>query len=75
MQSLTIVCDRCSEKTSPAYNSRVKVGRLVLKRQPLDLCDRCIEKLVLEPMGLIPRSLLADDGEPTGPLLATKEAR
>jgi hypothetical protein len=76
-ESLTIICDSCHERVSPAHRTRIKAGREVIERGlKFDLCLECFEKYVGIPLGLVPSRLPLDDGDPLGPLLAAKpEAR
>jgi hypothetical protein len=68
-EQLTIHCDSCKEKVSPAFRTKVAVPRQVLDRgAKLDLCAECTERLILTKMGLVPERLLLDDGDPMGPL-------
>lgn len=64
MTSTTIVCDKCKQRVTPTFNSRLKIGRDVLKCEPVDLCSHCVERLVLIPLGRVTAPLPGLDPPP-----------
>jgi hypothetical protein len=68
-EQLTITCDHCYERVSPAYRTKVRAGREVIARGlKLDLCYGCFEKYLGVPLGLLSEKLPLDDGDPLGSL-------
>ena len=54
-------CDRCREKVPKSEWCRVRLGPETKKRNrrkaPLDLCENCLEELLLVPLGVVPADL------------------
>jgi uncharacterized protein YlaI len=44
-QTKMVVCDVCGERVPLAEHSRIKWGREPEKREPLDLCSSCADRV------------------------------
>lgn len=57
MESTTIVCDRCNERTDKASRTKLRWGRESgVPGSTFDLCGECSEWLA-QRLGLVPESL------------------
>jgi hypothetical protein len=62
-ETLTIVCDRCGERTAKAFRTRVKWGAQPIKRASVDLCGECTEWLLTKLGRIAPPLPFGDDAE------------
>jgi hypothetical protein len=64
MEDLRITHDRCGGPVAKEKRSRVRFSPKHRKRRPIGLGPGCVDRTVLEPLGLIPKRLPFGDSKP-----------